>query len=86
VGYIVNPSEPLFLPSSLISVMVSQVFSITPRWARWRWLNFEAVFCFNHESVSYLADQLSIVATTYGSIVVDVSIVTTSLLKGKVSS
>jgi len=48
--------------------------------ARQRWLGFESVLCFVYESVSRLADQVSIVATKYGSTVLDVSIVTTTCL------
>ena len=51
--------------------------------ARQRWLSFVAVFCFIHERVSYLADQVSIVATKYGSIVDASTVTTTCLLKVK---
>ena len=49
-------------------------------------VRFEVVFCFIYESVSCLADQVSILAAKYGSIVVDVSIAaTTCLLRIKFS-
>jgi len=47
---------------------------------RQKGLKFETVFCFIYKSVSYLSGQVSIVAAKYGSIFVDVSIVTTTCL------
>jgi len=66
--------------------MFSQASSIAPRSGKAKMVRFEVVFCFIYESVSCLADQVSILAAKYGSIVVDVSIAaTTCLLRIKFS-